>query len=279
MKKTICFLIVFMFVIVFCSGCEGDITRSLRYEGFSVGGDFSCDEFMPEDKDDTSYKKIRYLTSSSIISEDGELYEISLGQKYANNSNCKKADTDLDVVSLFDDKVFKSSDGKYYYLKDDGTRGEKYTEVASNDSDYPIIDLLLKQTGTYKVNTVDSKAGIYYALKNDGNVYSYKVVQADRNTPPAIESMTMVYNKNDFSGSIIDFNYYGENSGSTFVMSDSKAFKMYVKNEKECTKYADVACKFEMREFESYTENKDYILAYNGSLLITTYGKTFNVIS
>ena len=89
----------------------------------------------------------------------------------------------------------------------------------------------------------------------------------------------MVYNKNDFSGNIIDFNYYGENSGSTFVMSDSKAFKMYVKNEKECTKYADVACKFEMREFESYTENKDYILAYNGSLLITTYGKTFNVIS
>ena len=125
---------------------------------------------------------------------------------YCIKQNCKKADTDLDVVSLFDDKVFKSSDGKYYYLKDDGTRGEKYTEVASNDSDYPIIDLLLKQTGTYKVNTVDSKAGIYYALKNDGNVYSYKVVQADRNTPPAIESMTMVYNKNDFSGSIIDFN-------------------------------------------------------------------------
>ena len=51
---------------------------------------------------------------------------------------------------------------------------------------------------------------------------------------------------------------------------------MYPDNETECSKFVDVACKYKMKEFEAYNEYSDYFLVYNGSMIITTYGKVFN---
>ena len=52
---------------------------------------------------------------------------------------------------------------------------------------------------------------------------------------------------------------------------------MQVTNSEECYKYADVACKYEMLKDEKLTEEKDRIMAYSGSTLITNYGRVFNV--
>ena len=51
---------------------------------------------------------------------------------------------------------------------------------------------------------------------------------------------------------------------------------MKITNIKECSKYADVACKYEMAEDEDLTKAMNRIIAYNGGTLITTYGKIFN---
>ena len=155
------------------SGCDGDVTRNIRHAGFNIDGEFKCDVVMPSDKKDTSYANIRYMTDGLMILEDGTIYELSLGQKYANKQNCKIADTSKRVVSIFDDKYFKSNDDKYYYLStNEGTA--TYTEVPKTDNSYPLIDLILKDATNVKVVTGNNSSGEYYALKNSGDIYKYR---------------------------------------------------------------------------------------------------------
>ena len=54
---------------------------------------------------------------------------------------------------------------------------------------------------------------------------------------------------------------------------------MKITNEKECKKYADVQCNFEMQEDTLFDDYKDKIIMYNGYNLLTSYGQMFNVAS
>ena len=267
-----------LFLLVFsCCACDGDVTRALRHAGFSMGSEFVCDSIYPKKKDDTDYEKIKYLTASHFITDKGKIYEISLSGQFSNKANCRVANTEIEVQAIFDGKVVKASDGKYYSLIEDNTVSA-YSEVDSNNSSYSLYNLLLGQDGTLKVITVDSSNGIYYVLKNDGNVYSYTVSKADRNTPMSIVGTSIVYNKNDYLGEIIDFNYAGD-SPATFARTKNKAYKMTTINTDECGKYVDIACKYKMKEFESFEKYEDYILAYNGNVIITKYKMVFNASS
>ncbi len=274
MKKKIVFSFLVVFVILFCSACNGSVTRTLRHDGFTYGAEFVCDNFFPKDKDDISYEKIKYLTGTHIINDKGKIYEISLGQQYSNESNCKPADTNIQVVAIFDENVIKASDGKYYYLATNNNT-VAYSEISNQDRSYYVYDLLLNPEGTLKVVTVDDNSGLYYVLKNDGNVYGFTVSKSDRNSPPSVANITIVYNKNNYNGNIIDFNFAG-NSSATYVRTKDKIYKMYAENGDDCKKYADVECDYKMKESESYNEYKDYYLAYNGHMVITTYGRVFN---
>lgn len=274
MKKKCLFGLLILLIIGCCSACDGTVTRALRHDGFTYGDEFVCDPFFPKDKEDTSYEKIKYLTSSHIINDKGKIYEMSLGQKYSNDLNCKPADTNIEVVALFDNKVVKATDGKFYYLATDNNT-VAYSEVSNQDRSYLVYELLLNPEGTIKVITVDDSAGLYYVLKSDGNVYGFTVAQNDRKSPPSIANITIVYNKNNYDGDIIDFNFAGE-SPATFVRTTNKIYKLYAENGDDCNKYADVVCDYKMKESDSYTEYKDYYLAYNGYMLITTYGRVFN---
>lgn len=272
-RKIYCSLALFL--VLLCCGCNGDVTRALRHSGFSINGDFICERFFPKKKDDTSYDKIKFMTDSHIINESGILYEVSFGQLYANKSNCKKAETTIEVVAIFDGKIAKTSDGRYYYLI--ASNGVvPYTEVTASDNSYAIYDILLRPDGTKKVITANSSSGLYYVLKNDGNVYGYTLSRPDRNTPIQITETSIIYNKDDYGGNdIIDFNYSGE-SGTTFIKTINKAYKMDAKNSDECQKYVDVKCDYSMSEFTAYEENLDNIIAYNGKNIITKYGKLFS---
>ncbi len=258
-------------VVLMCTACQGDVTRALRHEGFSVGNEFECEVFFREE----GAESIKYLTSNNIITPAGTIYEISMGQAYANKSNCKIADTSLKVVSMFDNTVFKAQDGKYYSMVAENN-SPAYTQITQNDRSYAIYDLLLKPAENIKAMTADSNNGIYYVLKNDGNVYGLTITQPDRNAAPRITGSVIVYNSADYGGRIIDFGYYGD-SGSTFVRTDAKVFRMKAQNVEECSKYADIACHYEMMEAPAFEENREYILAYNGSTIITTYKTVFTV--
>ena len=271
MKKFFRTSFLLLVVIFLCTACEGDVTRALRHEGFAVGGEFVCDAFFDENYTDS----IKYLTASKIITTSGRIYDISLGQKYSNDAHCKVADTSLKVVSIFDDRIFKADDGKLYTLNNENNVNA-FTEVTANDNSYAIYQLLLEPEGTIKAMTADSSNGIYYVLKSDGNVYGITISQPDRNVAPVIAGSVLVYSRDDYGGNIVDFAYYGNNP-ATFVRTDSKVFRMKAMNADECSKYADIPCNYEMVEATVFEEYRDYILVYNGSVVITTYKKTFTM--
>lgn len=269
LKKVVMMIGLFMVTLLFCSGCDGDVTRALRHDGFNIGNnEFVCSAFADED----NREKIKFMTGTNIITESGKIYDLSLSQKYSNDEHCKLADTNLKVVAIFDGKVFKADDNKMYYLATGD--GNSYTEVTQADNSYYLYELLLKPEGTIKVLTADSSSGIYYVLKSDGNVYAYTIESSNRGNPPSIVGTTAVYESGYYGGDIIDFNYAG-NSGATFVRSASNVYRMKATNSAECSKYADVNCDYAMSESEVFSEYGDYILAYNGSTLITTYNKIF----
>lgn len=276
MKKIRLFIIL-VCVLFICTACDGDVTRDLRHDGYSYGDQFSCKYFFPKDKDDTSYLKVKYFTGSNIIDENGKIYELSLGQKYSNNENCKVGDNNITVAAIMDNSIIKGKDNKYYYLLGDNNHAV-YSEITTSDENYSLYDLLLKPDDILKVvsGKSDNNNQSYYVLKKNGNVYNYTITKADRNTPPVITNTTIFYSQGDFGGQIIDFNYAGD-STSTYVKTNNKIYRMYVTNSENCTKYADVSCIYKIKEDETLNEYKDRIIAYDGSTLITDYHRLFTI--
>lgn len=276
-KKKMKFVVLAVLILVCCSACNGTITREIRHAGFSMGDTFTCDNFYPKEKEDTNYEKIKYFTGSHLINSEGKIYELSLGQKFANNQNCKVSDTNIVVKAIFDDKIVKGTDNKYYYLIGSNDV-PSYSVIPETDNSYLIYDLLLKADDVIKVITANSSTGLYYVLKDDGNIYGYTISKKDYNSLPAVTSTTVAYSKNDYGAKIIDFNYAGE-SLNTFLRTDDKIFRMKITNSEECNKYADIKCNFQMLEDEIFNTYKDVIISYNGNTLITNYKQMFNVAS
>lgn len=269
------YMIIIIVIILCCTGCNGTITRDIRHAGFSVGDKFYCSRFMPKDKKDTSYGKIKYLTDSNIIDEDGKIYEVSLNKKFANNQNCKVADTDVRVKAIFDNMIIKGEDDKYYYLVAQNSVAS-YSEIPETDNYYFIYDLLLSGEDIVKVVTADSSAGLYYVLRDDGNIYAYTVSRADYKSLPTVSDVSIIFNKNDYDSEIIDFSYVGI-SLNTFIRTDNSLYRMMITNREKCQKYADVSCKYKLLKDEVFDNYKDYIITYNGKTLITTYGQSFQI--
>ena len=269
MKKYYLFVII-LFIIICCSGCNGDVTRALRHDNFQYGTEFSCEELLDESV------KVKFLTASHIITEKGKIYEVSLSQKFSNDTNCKKANTSIVVDSIFDGAVVKGTDGKIYYLALSNNTTQ-YAEVDKSDKSINLYNLLLSGSDVIKVKTIDSSNGIYYVLKSDGNIYNY-IVSHNNNDKYNVSSVSTIYNKNDFGGNIVNFNYEG-NSSTTYIRTNDKLYRMYVDNSDECSKYVDIECKYSMKGSDSFSKYKDYYFAYNGNTLVTTYGRVFNASS
>jgi len=274
MKRNVC-LSLLLLIILLCTACNGNITRDIRHAGYSVDKKFVCKRFYPENKDDTSYDKIKYFTDTHVINDDGEIFEITLEQQYSNGENCKEANANITVVAIMDNKIVKATDGKYYYLA--GQNIANYTEVPSTDNSYEIYNLLLRERDIVKVITANSSTGSYYVLKSDGNVYELIVTARDYNNPATITSSKVIYDNVEFGSNIVDFNYAG-NSEKTYVRTeDNKIYRMRITNKKECTKYADVNCDYVMEEDETLNKYIDKIIAFNGGYLITDYKQGFTL--
>lgn len=275
MKKSWKGFLIICLVILFCTGCNGKMTRDLRKDGFSAGSDFICDKFYPASDDDIYYNKIKYFIGSHLIDQDGKIYELSTSVKYSTGENCKEAQTSILEQAILDNKIIKGKDNKYYYLEKQNN-SEAYTEVTKADNSYAIYDLLLKPSDVVKVSTISSgNTGLYYILKSDGNVYEVVVNSKDRNTPPKIISSKVIYDRSDYQNMIVDYNYAGD-SIYTFVKTPDKVFRMMIVNPKECA-YPDIECEYEMREDEIISQYKDRIITFNGNILITDYKKTFTL--
>ena len=264
-------IILGVFMLMLCTACDGNVTRSIRHDGFAAGSKIVCDIFFPEQGQ--SMYGIKFFTGSHIIDTNGRIYEMSLSQTYSSGQNCRDSGRNIIVKAIMDNNIVKGADGGYYYLNGSG-QVLPYTKIAQTDNNYPIYHLLLQDPQVIKVVTADSNSGLYYVLKSTGDVYGITITKADHNSPPAITGTTTVYNKVDFGAFIEDFNYAG-NSAATYVKTSTSLFRMKASNEKECSKYADIKCNYTMSESEEYVNYRDRVVAYNGSTLITDYRMVF----
>lgn len=270
-------IIIILVLCLFITGCNGTITKNIRHAGYSVNGNkFICDIVMPEDEEDTNYVKIKYMFNNTMVLDDGSLFDLSMDLQYSNKQNCKRSSTEKKLVSIFDDKYFKSKDDKYYYLSANGD-SKIYSEMTNKDNSYNLVNLLLKDGTNLKVVTADSSNGTYYVLKTDGNVYKYVVSKENNDKIETIISTSIVYNKRDFGGNdIVDFNYAG-NSLNTYIKTRDTVYRMRITNNDKCSKYADIECNYEFKEDTIFKDYKDNIVYFNGTYLFTNYGMTFTV--
>ena len=277
MKNKIVLVVSFLIVSFFCTGCMGNVTRGIRHAGFNLSeSEFTCDLLLSGKKNEKAFTKLKYVSSTKAITADGKVYEISLGQKFSNEQNCMAADKfTKKVVAIMDDSVIKADDGNLYYLND-SSNAKAYSIVTSSDNNYGIYSVLFSDENVLRIITVDSNSGIYYVLKNDGNIYKLIVTRASSEMPYVLASSEIVYSKGRY-GKIIDFNYVGSNAG-TYIWSEDAIYRMKKSNSDECSKYADVKCEYTLEEDTELIKYMDYVFGFNGQLLVSSYGKIFNVI-
>lgn len=277
MKKKILLILIIFITPLFITGCDGNITRDLRHDGFSItNASFTCSDLTEKDKEGNLSKEIQYLDNNFAYTKDGNFYEISLGQKYSNDENCKKIDFTNQVTATFDSSIIRSSNSKLYYTPSQ-TSATAYTEVTPNDNSYQIYSLLLNDATITKVITIDSGTGLYYVLKTDGNVYSYTITRPDYNSSYTITDTKVIYSKEAYKGNIIDFNYDKSSKSKNYLITDNNYYRMKATNQKECSKYADVECNYKLQEDTVLNENKNRLLYFGSSMLITDYLKIFTL--
>ena len=261
-----------LLVVFICTGCGneyGDVTRGIRHAGFAVSGDnFVCNVLLPQAEGDEVVTPaiIWYFGSSHMITDAGKVYDISLSQAYMNGENCKAASLNDRVIAIMDESVAKVMNGKYYSL-------DTYTEITTEDKNYNLYDILLKGSNVRKVVTVDSSNSIYYVLKSDGNVYEVILTKADYKSPYTVYSSEIIYSRGVY-GDITDFRN-GTNTQFNYILTKSSLNRTLAANASECSKYADVNCNYKMQEDSELFAFWGYVFAYNGSTIITTYGKVF----
>lgn len=270
MKKKMIFITLLIPII---TGCQGNITRDIRHAGFNLSDEkFTCEELIPTD--DKNMPIVTYIDENYAINEDNELFQISIGKKYSNNKNCKKTKSVGKVVSTIDNKILKSVDNKLYYAP---TTNTIIKEILPTDENYILYQTLTNDPTIKKVQTIDNQKGIYYILKEDGNIYEYNLLKDINLNTYQITNTKILYNKEKYDGMIIDFNYNFNNQNAIFVKTKNTYYRMLTQNEEECTKYIDVACEYKMKKDELLNSNKESIVHYNGSILYTDYNKIFKM--
>ena len=127
------------------------------------------------------------------------------------------------------------------------------------------------------INAIDADKGMF--VMTPGKYLNRKMyiknkssfVLSEDTREQMITSICNDNNKFQFGGKEL-----GSSSPST-VKTLNSMFRMKSTNYKECSKYADVECKYSMKEDSIFEKYKDRIIAYNGSTLITDYKQMFTV--
>jgi len=280
MKKV--FILISIFVIsLVLTGCNGDITRSLRNDGFSVSDNkFKCSLLNldgKEDKEENTSENVKFLVGDYAIGESGNIYQLSYDQLFSNDMNCKKV-ANIPTKAVLDESYILGEDGKYYYLNaGNGDMVVQFSEMPQEDENYQKLSLFF--TGDVKkAVTVNSNINSYYVLKDDGSIYNYVLSRDEATRAFYVKSDNVQFTSNSYDGKIIDFFYAGD-STATFFRTPTSIYRNLIGNEEECSKYVDVPCEFEIGVDTTLTENLDKIVIYNGRKLFTSYGRIFSLES
>ena len=277
MKKIFVLISIIIFTLVL-TGCNGNVTRDFRKDGFSVKENkFKCSllnlDGKEDDKEDNTSEDVKFLVGNYAIGVSGNIYQMSYDKLFSNDENCMKVAT-IPTKAVLDDKFILGEDGKYYYLNaDNGGVVEQFSEMPQEDENYQVLSLFF--TGDVKkAITVNSNINSFYVLKDDGSIYNYVLTQDKDSKQYFIKSDNIQFTSNSYDGKIIDFFYAGD-SKATFFRKPTSIYRNLIGNEEECSKYVDVPCEYEIGVDTILTENLDKIVLYNGSVLFTNYGRIF----
>ena len=263
-------------IIIICTGCDGNATRTIRKSGFVVSGNkFVCNTLTGVNSmfsDKKQVEKIKFLDQDVAISENGNVYELFFNGLFSNKMNCKKVMSGVKITSMIDNEVLRDVDGKYYYLNsNDNTI--KFSEVQVEDDKLAIYNSILGDGHVVKAMVANANINSYYVLRDDGNIYNY-VVKLNDNTKRYVVNSKIVHKQSEFDGKIIDFKDYGESS-NTYFRTNKSIYRMINTNANECNKFVDVTCKYKLGQDKSLTKIENRIIGYGGNILITDYGKVF----
>ena len=279
MKKV--FILISILVLCFVlTGCTGDVTRSLRKDGFNVSDNkFKCSllNLDGKEKGDNTSENIKFLVGDYAIGESGNIYQLSYDGLFSNDMNCKKV-ANIPTRAVLDESYILGEDGKYYYLTaGNGDTIVQFSEMPREDENYQKLSLFF--TGNVKkAVTVNSNINSYYVLKDDGSIYNYVLSKDDETKTYYVKSDNVQFTSNSYDGKIIDF-YYAGDSTATFFRTTTSIYRNLIGNEEECSKYVDVPCEYEIGIDTVLTENIDRIVIYNGRKLFTNYGRIFTLES
>ena len=112
MKK----VLILILLILICTGCNGNTTRDIRHQGYSMNGLFKCERVYSKDKNDP-IDKIKYLIDGGYVNQNGELYDVSLSGIFSNEENCKKSVFTHKIKAIYNTDIVKADDNLLYYIK------------------------------------------------------------------------------------------------------------------------------------------------------------------
>ncbi len=282
MKKIGFILSISVFILIL-TGCNGTVTKDLRHDGYNLSQEkFVCSALMPKNENEAAPNKIYYMNGTMAITTTGDIYELSFGQKYSNDENCRKAGSGIKVKTLMNEDIVKADDGNFYTITNNNGKGA-YKVIPETDDSYDLYRILLTSDDVKRV--VSGNDGVYYVLFEDGNVYKY-IINKPKNDSYTenqenkdqyiIQGKSIVYSEEKY-GKIVDFNIDSNTPSKTYLKTKNKVYRMKATNEKKCNKYADVECDYKLKKDKVVNKYyKDKILYYGPSIIITTYGRIFN---
>lgn len=224
---------------------------------------FTTDNFKCDALD--SHEIIRINNNNTMILDDYSIYDISIGNLYSNNQNCKIREIDVDIKEIKDNYIIATNNKIYelyseslyemqnnlkkQLLLEDDILNVFYTEakvVTSGPSEKEnSTAMVLKSDGVYRQ---------YYTRSYDNKKFEWPSKYKFNKEELIIsteEFGNIQYIEIDKSVSLIDGGYYEFDDYKVGTVISDKGF-YYLKEIKtdECINYIDVTCEVELKQSE-----------------------------
>ena len=237
-------------------------------------------EFTAKDvKCDALTDDIMYLSSDTLISNSGEIYDFSYDKLYSNNQNCKKKDTDIKVKNV---KYYASTYGNdMIILSDDNKVYNALLEQIEKDFEYETVKSKVYRDDNIKLvygninmditeyNGWNNKERyVVTVLKKDNKIYTqiynglhdyskekntYTLVKEDLyKSLEEYGNIKELYVATAFNSMDTKKQYQFDDYTISALVSDKGYYYLSEIKTDECAKYEDVKCELELKESEMY---------------------------
>ena len=209
---------------------------------------------------------IKNVYNNYIITNDNQVYLLSIDKIFSNNMNCKIIEN-FEFSIIINERIIDKQGYEYTNNENNNTKRSDYNLLKNND----IIKMI--QLGT---------SNNLLLLSHNGSIYKGKCDEYGNFISISNEKIIKIENEKirNFYLDIHSFDYnIGYNDKVKYLITD-KSFLTYteiITNKEECNKYADIACqsKYEWIKNEEISSRMNEFVAVLPWLLINKNGEVF----